>query len=97
MKIISFQKKISSLFQYAPILFLHYEPSVCPLILNYNKVYLVSSLIAKPNDNVISKYYFCSKTIVIPNSNKVIDFDLKLSNYTTMKLVIEILRCYKMG
>ena len=31
----------------APILFLYYKQSVCPLILNYNKVYLVSSLIAK--------------------------------------------------
>ena len=31
-----------------PILFLYYELSVCPLLLNYNKVYLVSSLIAKP-------------------------------------------------
>ena len=30
------------------ILFLNYKQSVCPLILNYNKVYLVSSLIAKP-------------------------------------------------
>ena len=26
-----------------------YEESVCPLLLNYNKVYLASSLIAKPN------------------------------------------------
>ena len=33
----------------APNLFLYYELSVCPLILNYNKVYLAASLIAKPN------------------------------------------------
>ena len=32
----------------APILFLYYEESVCPLLLKYNKVYFVSSLIAKP-------------------------------------------------
>jgi hypothetical protein len=32
----------------APILFLYYEESVCPLILKYNKVYFVSPLIAKP-------------------------------------------------
>ena len=28
----------------APILFLFYEESVCPLLLNYNKVHLASSL-----------------------------------------------------
>ena len=33
----------------APILFLYYELIVCPLLLNYNKVHLPSSLIAKPN------------------------------------------------
>jgi hypothetical protein len=33
----------------APILFLYYEESVCPLILKYNKLYFVSPLIAKPN------------------------------------------------
>ena len=32
-----------------PILFLYYEESVCPLILKYNGVYSVSSLITKPN------------------------------------------------
>ena len=32
----------------AQILFLYHELSVCPLILNYIKVYLVSSPIAKP-------------------------------------------------
>ena len=32
-----------------PILFLYYELSVWPLILNYNKVCLASSLIAVPN------------------------------------------------
>jgi hypothetical protein len=32
----------------APILFLYYEESICPLILKYNKVYFVSPLIAKP-------------------------------------------------
>ena len=32
----------------AQILFLYYEQSVCPLLLKYNKVYVVSSLIAKP-------------------------------------------------
>ena len=37
------------IFLIAPFLFLHYELSVCPLILNYNKVYLPASLIAKPN------------------------------------------------
>ena len=31
-----------------PILFLFYELSVCQMILYYNKVYLTSSLIAKP-------------------------------------------------
>ena len=36
-------------FLIAPILFLCYEESVCPLILKYNKVYFVSPLIAKPN------------------------------------------------
>jgi hypothetical protein len=30
----------------APILFLYYELSLCPLILKYNKVYFVPSLIA---------------------------------------------------
>ena len=40
-----FKKKKSM----APILFLYSELSVCPLILNYNKVYLALSLIAKPN------------------------------------------------
>ena len=35
-------------FLIAPILFLYYEESVCPLILKYNKVYFVSSLITKP-------------------------------------------------
>ena len=33
----------------APILILYYELSVCPLLLNYIKIYLVSSLIAKSN------------------------------------------------
>jgi hypothetical protein len=33
----------------APSLFLYYELSVCPLILNSNKVYFGSSLIAKPS------------------------------------------------
>ena len=33
----------------APILFLYYELSVCPLILNYNKIYFLFSLIAKPS------------------------------------------------
>jgi hypothetical protein len=33
----------------APILFLCYEESVCPLILKYNKVYFETSLITKPN------------------------------------------------
>jgi hypothetical protein len=37
-----------NIFLIAPILFLYYEESVCPLLMNYNKVYLVSSLIAKP-------------------------------------------------
>ena len=37
----------------APILFLYHEESVCPLLLNYNKVYLVSSLIAKPSLHII--------------------------------------------
>ena len=37
------------IFLIAPILFLYYELSVCPLILNYNKVYRVASLIANPN------------------------------------------------
>ena len=32
-----------------PILFLYYEKIVCPLLLNYNKVYFASLLIAKPN------------------------------------------------
>jgi hypothetical protein len=36
-------------FLIVPILFLYCEESVCPLLLNYNKVYLVSSLIAKPS------------------------------------------------
>ena len=36
-------------FLIAPILFLYYEESVCPLLLKYNKVYFESSLIAKPN------------------------------------------------
>ena len=31
------------------MLFLYYEESVYPLILKYNKVYFVSSLITKPN------------------------------------------------
>ena len=35
-------------FLIAPILFLYYEESVCPLLFKYNKVYFVSSLIAKP-------------------------------------------------
>jgi hypothetical protein len=35
-----------------PILFLYHEESVCPLILKYNKVYFVSSLITKPNPNI---------------------------------------------
>jgi hypothetical protein len=37
----------------APILFLYYEESVCPLILKYNKVYFVSSLITKPSADPI--------------------------------------------
>ena len=36
-------------FLIAPILFLRYEESVCPLIFKYNKVYFVSSLITKPD------------------------------------------------
>ena len=36
-------------FLIVPILFLYYEESVCPLILKYNKVYFVSSLITKPS------------------------------------------------
>ena len=39
------KKKISI----QPILFLYYEESACPLLLNFNKVYFASSLIAKPN------------------------------------------------
>jgi hypothetical protein len=38
------KKKISI----PPILFLYYEESACPLLLNFNKVYFASSLIAKP-------------------------------------------------
>jgi hypothetical protein len=38
-------------FLIAPILFLYYELSVCPLILNFNKVYLAASLIAKPTQD----------------------------------------------
>jgi hypothetical protein len=38
----------------APIFFLYYEQSVCPLILNY-KVYLVSSLNAKPTVGAAEK------------------------------------------
>jgi hypothetical protein len=44
-------------FLIVPILFLYYELSVCPLILNYNKVYLSASLTAKP-----SVYYLCNKS-----------------------------------
>ena len=40
----------------ATILFLHYELSVCPLLLNYNKVYFASSLIAKPTDSEALKF-----------------------------------------
>ena len=40
---------MQNFFLIAPILFLYYELSVCPLILNYNKVYLAASLIAKPS------------------------------------------------
>ena len=36
-------------FLIAPILFIYYELSVCPLILKYNKVYLAASLVAKPS------------------------------------------------
>ena len=35
-------------FSIPPILFLYYEESACPLLLNFNKVYFASSLIAKP-------------------------------------------------
>ena len=35
------------MFLIAPILFLYYELSLCPLILNYKNIYLLSSLIAK--------------------------------------------------
>ena len=48
------KKKISI----APILFLYYEESVCSLLLNYNKVYLVSSLIAKPNKQATRAKHF---------------------------------------
>ena len=43
-------------FLIAPILFLYYEESVCPLLLKYNKVYFESSLIAKPNNHVLSNF-----------------------------------------
>jgi hypothetical protein len=33
----------------APISFLYYEESVCPLLLKYNKVYFVPSIINKPS------------------------------------------------
>ena len=36
----------------APILFLCYEESVCPLILKYNKFYFETSLITKPIEYV---------------------------------------------
>ena len=36
-----------------PSLFLYYEESVSPLLLKYNKVEFVSSLIAKPNSQLI--------------------------------------------
>ena len=61
-------------FLIAPILFLNYEESVCPLLLKYNKVYFVSPLIAKPNmygyllglvSTYFNKYYYsftCCKT-----------------------------------
>ena len=38
-----------AIFLIAPILLLYYELSVCPLILNYNKVYLAAALTAKPS------------------------------------------------
>ena len=40
----------------APRLFLYYELSVCPLLLNYNKVYLASSLIAKPTLHAMTEF-----------------------------------------
>ena len=43
-------------FLIAPNLFLYYELSVCPLILNYNKVYLAASLIAKPIQKSLWNY-----------------------------------------
>ena len=40
------QKKVFSI-QF--LIFLLYELSACPLLLNFNKVYFASSLIARPN------------------------------------------------
>ena len=42
------------MFLIAPILFVYYELSICPLILNYTKVYLASSLITKPDVGIIT-------------------------------------------
>ena len=47
-----------------PILFLYYDLSVCPLLLNYNKVYLPSSLIAKPNEGPIKEEHYTSSISV---------------------------------
>ena len=52
------QKKI---FLIAPNLFLYYELSVRPLILNYNKVYLAASLTAKPK---VDAYTCIMKTLM---------------------------------
>ena len=50
-------------FSIPPILFLYYEESACPLLLNFNKVYFASSLIAKPNvwPKLFIKSVFCFK------------------------------------
>jgi hypothetical protein len=51
----------------ATSLFLYYELSVCPLILNSNKVYFLSSLITKPNLGVI--FFRWYKKFCFPNIN----------------------------
>ena len=48
----------------APSLFLYYDLSVCPLILNSNKVYFGSSLITKPTEDAQ-----WSKPLHIPTFN----------------------------
>ena len=84
------------------ILFLYYEESVCPLLLNYNKVYFASSLIAKPSmhaTSTISPVSDLKKSLGMNNLRNFLDsFGTILDNFRQFWIhVLRLLRSPSQG